>query len=95
MKSQVLQPRLALFVLTRALFVLAITMLAGATTPGINGKIAFSFDATGQIYTINPDGTGLFQLTDVNGSAYSPDWSPDGRRIAFSFDDDTHGGSRS
>jgi len=95
MKSSTFQRTFASFAFTIALFVLAVTAPARATQPGVNGKIAFSFDATGQIYPINPDGTGLFQLTNVNGAAYSPDWSPDGRRIAFSFDDDTHGGSRS
>ena len=92
MRSRAFQATFALFAFTIVLFVLAVTAPARATQPGVNGKIAFSFDTSGQIYTINPDGTGLFQLTNVNGAAYSPDWSPDGRRIAFSFDDDTHGG---
>ena len=92
MRSRAFQATFALFAFTIVLFVLAVTAPARATQPGVNGKIAFSFDTTGQIYTINPDGTGLFQLTNVNGAAYSPDWSPDGHPIAFSFDDDTHGG---
>jgi len=36
------------------------------------------------IYTINPDGTGLRQLTENNGNNEDPCWSPDGRYIIFS-----------
>lgn len=36
------------------------------------------------LYTVNLDGTGLTRLTDHNGiDEMSPDWSPDGSRIAF------------
>lgn len=34
------------------------------------------------VFTMNPDGSGVTQLTDVPGDL-SPAWSPDGRRIAF------------
>lgn len=68
--------------------------VARATTPGTNGLIAFAADAgTGpQIYSIEPDGSDLRQLTHVDGEATSPDWSPDGQRIAFELDDATHAG---
>jgi Tol biopolymer transport system component len=36
-----------------------------------------------QLDTINPDGTDLFQLTNVNGAASSPDWSSDASRIVI------------
>ncbi|MFC1838263.1 Tol-Pal system beta propeller repeat protein TolB [Thermodesulfobacteriota bacterium] len=36
------------------------------------------------IYNINPDGTGLKQLTENNGNNEDPCWSPDGRFIVFS-----------
>ena len=53
---------------------------AGATTPGSNGRIAFWSDVGfgGQIYTIKPNGLGIRQLTQFNGSAQTPEWSPDG-----------------
>ena len=72
--------------------------LVSATTSraadrGKNGKIAFFANLTGvtQIYTINPDGTDLFQVTDLPQSneqdfSYFPDFSPDGKRIVFSHD---------
>jgi Tol biopolymer transport system component len=52
------------------------------------GKIVFSATATtgGQtdIYAVNPDGSGLVNLTlDFDAPAWSPRISPDGRKIAF------------
>jgi Tol biopolymer transport system component len=59
---------------------------ATATYPGPDGRIAFDDFNTGQLYSINPDGTGLRQLTSLpeDSFAFQPDWSPDSRRIAFS-----------
>jgi len=67
---------------------------AWATFPGTNGRIAFAalptLDAPGkQIYTIEPNGTGLRQLTHLVGDATSPHWSPDGTRIVFELDHPT------
>ena len=49
-----------------------------------NNRIAFSSNSSGQyqVYTINPDGTNLTQVT-TNGGAW-PSWSPDASKIAFS-----------
>jgi Tol biopolymer transport system component len=95
MKSRAFQTAFAL--LSTVLFVITVDPPVAATQPGVNGKIAFAADFNNpaihtQIDTINPDGTGLFQVTHVNGDAISPDWSPDGLRIVFEFDDENHAG---
>jgi Tol biopolymer transport system component len=41
----------------------------------------------GEIYTIKPNGSGLQQLTELDGNAFHPDWSPDGTRIVFWLED--------
>jgi len=57
------------------------------------GKIAFSVmeDGVINIYSINPDGSGVRKLTDDNGNSEDPCWSPDGRYIVFSSDRDGGG----
>jgi len=45
-------------------------------------KKAWWETATYDIYTLNPDGTGLTQLTE-DGMSMRPKWSPDGRLIAY------------
>ena len=56
-----------------------------ATARSDTGRIAFSDSGTAQIYTVNPDGTALAQLTrEPNGiAARWPSWSSDGSRILF------------
>jgi TolB protein len=58
---------------------------AVAGGPPATGRIAFWDFVTNQVYAVNPDGTGLAQLThEPQGiSAQGPDWSPDGSRILF------------
>ena len=60
---------------------------AHATFSGPVGRIAFSDYTTGQLYAVNPDGTGLRQLTHgkPGSSAESGSWSPAGKRLVFSF----------
>jgi Tol biopolymer transport system component len=58
---------------------------ASAGVSPANGRILFTHceDATGcQIYTANPDGSAIEQVTS-GGDAFQGDWSPDGTRIAY------------
>jgi Tol biopolymer transport system component len=61
---------------------------ANATYPGRNGLIAFHSDTDqgAQIFTVRENGRDLRQITHVSGHARLPDWSPDGRRIAFELE---------
>jgi Tol biopolymer transport system component len=68
--------------------ILSTAVPAYATFPGRNGLIAFhsQTDAGFQIFTVRPNGHNLRQITHVSGDAVRPDWSPDGRQIAFEID---------
>src|SRR6186713_3362649 len=64
---------------------LALPTVASATMPGENGRIVFTAftDEGGQLFTVRPSGSGLRQITHVQGDALNADWSPSGRRIVF------------
>ncbi|MBK9925664.1 MAG: serine/threonine-protein kinase [Anaerolineales bacterium] len=47
------------------------------------GDVAENAYKDSSLYLINADGSGQKPLTVVPGSDFDPDWSPDGRRIAF------------
>ena len=68
---------------------IAFAPAAGATFPGRNGLIAFQAETEQglQIFTVRPNGQQLHQITNVDGVASGPDWSPDARRIAFTLND--------
>jgi TolB protein len=76
---------LTVLLVTAAVLVLA--MPASATFPGKNGRIAFQQGSpSSDIYTMNPDGSDVQQLTFFaasGGSAQAPFWSPDGSQLAF------------
>jgi TolB protein len=72
-----------------------VTASSLATAPGTNGRIAFRryLDANqtwGAIYTINPDGTGLKQVTHPPKGVVDdqPDWSRDGSMLVFASNRD-------
>jgi dipeptidyl aminopeptidase/acylaminoacyl peptidase len=56
-----------------------------AAGPPKTGRIAFSDFMTNQIYAVNPDSSGLVQLThEPSGiAARWPDWSPGGSHVLF------------
>jgi Tol biopolymer transport system component len=77
------------------LALVAALLLAGsarATFPAVNGKIAFWDFKSGQVYTVNPDGSGLRKLTHTRRGfqAQFPDFAPDGRHLVFSVGDNHH-----
>ncbi len=51
----------------------------------VGGWIAFASwqDGDADIWAVRPDGTGLRQLTNMPGSEFTPQWSPDSTRIAY------------
>jgi serine/threonine protein kinase/Tol biopolymer transport system component len=61
------------------------TPLPTSTPLGGVGKIAFASKdkSVPQIYTVNTDGTGLFQVTNMSEGACQPSWSSDGARLVF------------
>jgi Tol biopolymer transport system component len=85
----------AAMVLAGLLVALAVTAReAGATFSGEDGRIVFASNRTTgegvvnpegdfEIFTMNPDGTGLTQLTENAAFDFDPEWSGDGKRIAF------------
>ncbi len=70
-----------------------ITQVAGRDTEpswGANNRIAFTSNRSGanQIYTVNPDGSGLFGPLTTSGQNYAPKWNTLGNRLVFISDRD-------
>jgi Tol biopolymer transport system component len=57
---------------------------------GANDRIVFTSKRSGknQVYTVNPDGSGLFGPLTTAGENYQPKWNTLGNRIAFVSDRD-------
>src|SRR3954454_24921133 len=56
---------------------------------GTNNKIVFV--RAGDLWTMNPDGSGQTQITSGAGDDAEPNWSPDGQRIVFASNRDEPG----
>jgi Tol biopolymer transport system component len=81
------------------LAVLALTALAGAVHtahanfPGADGRIAYSKGSTGEIWTVEPDGSAPKLVASPSNPGHTfdsePAWSPNGQQIVFTeFGDD-------
>jgi dipeptidyl aminopeptidase/acylaminoacyl peptidase len=76
-------------VATAATAVFVAGPVAAASADVFNGRIAFSSfrnapqQTTGDIFTMNPDGSDLRQLTENPADDAQSDWSPDGRDITY------------
>ena len=85
---------LAALVLAAALALVSARAWAGPARPAAHRqeKIAFWDFMSGQIYTVNADGSGLRQLTHATGGvqAMHPDFSPNGKLIVFSLGNASH-----
>jgi Tol biopolymer transport system component len=78
-----MNPRITLPALTLIAFLILGVGRANATFPGKNGRIAFV--QWPDIYTMNPDGSDVRQLTNLgpDSGAFWQSWSPDGKEIVF------------
>jgi Tol biopolymer transport system component len=82
-------PMIAVLGILTLLGALVIAAPAYASFPGPNGKIVFMDANTGQLWTVNPDGRALQQITHAAPAFVTrPDWSPDGRHITASVTSD-------
>ena len=87
------QPQKSLAVIVALLFATLLwRSVGGAQAADIDdsGKIAFVGNQSGnfQLYTVNPDGSNIVQITNLAPTAletWVPDFSPDGKRITFSY----------
>src|SRR4051812_21717751 len=77
--------RFAIAIVALSLAAFGLAPVAHASFPGANGKIAFV--RSGDIWAMNPDGSGQVNLTNDTPVQNSPAWSADGNRIAFDQDD--------
>ncbi len=51
--------------------------------PGVNGKIAYGVETVWEVYAIDPGSTNLVNLTNDPAVDATPEYSPDGSKIAF------------
>lgn len=70
------------------IFIYSRAVEASPDVSPVDGTVAYASSKNGNldIYTCNPDGTGVKQLTAHYGVDTSPTWSPNGYQIAFTSD---------
>jgi Tol biopolymer transport system component len=82
--------RRSLWAVVLGIIVIVCTATFASAAGGDQGKIVFVSDRTGswQIYTMNPDGSDLFQVTNLappSDDGLFPTISPDGKQILFNY----------
>jgi Tol biopolymer transport system component len=83
------RPLLVSIVLAMTLAGLGLTSVYASYPGAANGRIAFGVraaDGSSNIFSVQPDGTGLRQLTTGNGNHLCAAYSADGRQIAYCSD---------
>jgi Tol biopolymer transport system component len=87
--TRLLPRALVLAIIGAVLATAVLASTASATFPDRDGLLVFQAQtASGvQLFTMRPNGHGLRQITHIDGDALNPDWSPDGRRIAFAVNE--------
>jgi len=78
-----MKSRITFLALSLVASLILLTGRASATFPGKNGRIAFV--QWPDIFTMNPDGSDVRQLTNLgpDSGAYWQSWSPNGKQIVF------------
>lgn len=84
---------LAMVLAAGLVFLVAATRPAEAAFPGSSGQIVFHSNRSivggdpstsdTEIFSMNPNGTGLTQLTVNSSQDFNPAWSPNGLEVAF------------
>ena len=73
-----------------SIVVLVLTLLMAVIDAQAQIAFVSQRDGNPEIYVMDADGNNQRRLTNNHGDDWSPSWSPDGKRIAFSSERDGH-----
>lgn len=74
-----------ILIITSLFLINSLVTPAYAAYPGMKGRIIFDSNISGnsEIYSMNPDGSNVIQLTHNSGSDVAGSWSANGEKIVF------------